>query len=97
MLGAGAQVRAHAQQADSKITYDALTKITYSSYTSTETDVSFGVALPLNVSDPYDEIISITAPVSNPAWTGFAWGGTVIWSPLRIGKTYSHINLLFVL
>lgn len=75
----------YVRKADSKIVYDALTKITYSSYTNPETGISFGVALPLNVSDPYDAVISVTAPVSNTTWAGFAWGGTMVWNPLTLG------------
>jgi Cytochrome domain of cellobiose dehydrogenase len=75
---------AYGQTADSKITTDPLTKITYSSYTS-PAGITYGVALPMNVSDPYDAIISITAPVSNTTWAGFAWGGTMVWNPLTVG------------
>ena len=79
------------QTADSKIVYDPVTKITYSSYTNPQTGISFGVALPMNVSDPYDAIISITAPLSNTTWAGFAWAGTMVWNPLTVawpnGKT----------
>jgi len=66
------------QTADSKMTYDPITKITFSSYTSTESGITYGVALSMSVSDPYDAIISITAPISNTTWAGFAWGGTIV-------------------
>jgi hypothetical protein len=79
------------QTADSKMTYDPITKITFSSYTSTESGITYGVALSMSVSDPYDAIISITAPISNTTWAGFAWGGTMVWNPLTVawpnGKT----------
>jgi Cytochrome domain of cellobiose dehydrogenase len=78
-------------QADSKMVHDSLTGITFSAYTSIDTGITFGVALPMNVSGPYDAIISITAPVSNTTWAGFAWGGTMVWNPLTVawpnGKT----------
>ncbi|PMD62579.1 iron reductase domain protein [Hyaloscypha bicolor E] len=64
--------------------HDFLTGITFSAYTSGYTGIAFGVALPMNVSDPYDAIISITAPVSNTTWAGFAWGGTMVWNPLTV-------------
>jgi hypothetical protein len=45
----------------------------------------------MNVSGPYDAIITITAPVSNTTWAGFAWAGTMVWNPLTVawpnGKT----------
>lgn len=81
----------HCAQADSKMVHDFLTGITFSAYTSGYTGIAFGVALPMNVSDPYDAIISITASVSNTAWAGFAWGGAMVWNPLTVawanGKT----------
>ncbi|KAF2467548.1 cellulose binding iron reductase-like protein [Lindgomyces ingoldianus] len=77
-------------QVDSKVSCDSVTKICFSTYTNTESGMSFGIALPSNVTDPYDAIISITAPVKN-TWAGFAWGGTMVWNPLTIawpnGKT----------
>jgi hypothetical protein len=45
--------------------------------------MAFAVALPKNVTDPYDAIIRITAPVAN-RWAGFLWGGTMVWNPLSI-------------
>ncbi|KAF4637099.1 hypothetical protein G7Y89_g1005 [Cudoniella acicularis] len=42
------------------------------------------IALPMNVSDPYDAIISITAPVASK-WVGIAWGGTMVFNPLTMG------------
>ncbi|KAH8795684.1 hypothetical protein BGZ57DRAFT_206272 [Hyaloscypha finlandica] len=71
-------------QADSKRVHDSLTGITFSAYTSGDTRITFSVTLPMNVSDPYDAIISITAPVSNTTWAGFAWGGTMVWTPLTV-------------
>jgi hypothetical protein len=77
-------------QAVSKVACDSTTKICFSSYTAPENGITFGVALPTNVTDPYDAIISITAPVS-VYWTGFAWGGTMVFNPLTAawanGKT----------
>jgi hypothetical protein len=78
-------------QADSKRVHDSLTGITFSAYISGDTGITFSVTLPMNVSDPYDAIISITAPVSNTTWAGFAWGGAMVWTPLTVawanGKT----------
>ena len=71
-------------QADSKMTKDALTGITYSTYT-TPVGITYSIALPMNVSDPFDAIISITAPVANATWAGFGWGGTMVWNPLLVG------------
>jgi len=45
--------------------------------------MTFGIALPKTVKDPYNAIIRITAPVANK-WAGFAWGGTMVWNPLTI-------------
>jgi hypothetical protein len=56
-------------EAQSTVVYDAETKISYSSYTEPETGMTFGVALPMNVTDPYDAVIRITAPVTNQ-WVG---------------------------
>jgi hypothetical protein len=58
--------------------YDPITKINFSSYTSTEPGITYEAELPMNVSDPYDAIITITAPTSNTTWAGFAWGGTMV-------------------
>jgi hypothetical protein len=91
IFGALATCGVHGQTADSKVVYDPITHISYSSYTSSETGITFGVALPMNVSDPYDAIISITAPIANVTWAGFAWAGTMVWNPLTVawpnGKT----------
>lgn len=77
-------------QAVSKISCDSVTKICFSSYTAPENGITVGIALPTNVTDPYDAIVSITAPVS-VTWTGFAWGGTMVFNPLTAawanGKT----------
>ncbi|KAF2636722.1 hypothetical protein P280DRAFT_472935 [Massarina eburnea CBS 473.64] len=70
-------------EVQSKVVCDAETKICYSSYSDAESGLSFGVALPKNVTDPYDAIIKITAPVANK-WVGFAWGGTMVWNPLTV-------------
>lgn len=70
-------------EAQSTIVYDEETKISYSSYTEPETGMTFGLALPTNVTDPYDAIIRITAPISNQ-WVGFSWGGNMVWNPLSV-------------
>ncbi|KAI2477094.1 CDH-cyt domain containing protein [Pyrenophora tritici-repentis] len=70
-------------EAQSTVVYDAETKITYSSYTDPGTGMTFGVALPKNVTDPYDAIIRITAPFAN-RWVGFSWGGDMVWNPLSV-------------
>jgi len=70
-------------QVDSKVACDSLTKICYSSYTSTATGVTFGIALPEVVTAPYDAIISVTAPIST-TWAGFSWGGTMVFNPLTV-------------
>lgn len=72
-----------AQAAASTVACDSLTKICYSSYFSTSTGIRFGIALPMNVSDAYDAIISITAPIAT-TWAGFAWGGTMVFNPLTV-------------
>ncbi len=71
-------------QVDSKTACDAVTKICYSTYLAPESGISIGIALPMNVSDPYDAIISITAPLAT-TWAGFAWGGTMVFNPLTVG------------
>ncbi|KAE8442321.1 hypothetical protein EG329_003454 [Mollisiaceae sp. DMI_Dod_QoI] len=73
----------YGQTAVSKPSCDSVTKICFSSYTAPENGITFGVALPMNVSDPYDAIISITAPVS-VTWAGFSWGGTMVFNPLTV-------------
>ncbi|KAH8595286.1 hypothetical protein B0O99DRAFT_652353 [Bisporella sp. PMI_857] len=70
-------------QAVSTIVTDPVTRITYSSYLSPETGIRFGIALPTNVTAPYDSIISITAPVAS-TWVGFCWGGTMVFNPLTV-------------
>lgn len=45
--------------------------------------MTFGVALPKVVTDPFDAIIKITAPLDNK-WAGFAWGGDMVWDPLTV-------------
>lgn len=72
-----------AQAAASKQSCDATTKICFQSYTSPDTAITYGVALPTNVTDPYDAIVSITAPV-NTTWAGFSWGGTMSYVPLTV-------------
>jgi hypothetical protein len=62
---------------------DATSKICYSSYSDAESGMTFGVALPKEVKDPYDAIIKITAPVAN-TWAGFSWGGNMVWNPLTV-------------
>lgn len=52
-------------------------------YSDAESGMTFGIALPTNVTDPYDAVISITVPVAN-GWVGFAWGGTMVWNPLTV-------------
>ncbi|PVH76304.1 iron reductase domain protein [Cadophora sp. DSE1049] len=71
-------------QVDSKTACDAVTKICYSTYLAPESGISIGIALPMNVSDPYDAIISITAQLAT-TWAGFAWGGTMVFNPLTVG------------
>jgi hypothetical protein len=70
-------------EVQSKVVCDTDTKICYSSYSDAESGMTFGVALPKNVSDPYDVILKITAPIANK-WAGFAWGGTMVWNPLSV-------------
>ncbi|KAK0105138.1 hypothetical protein ONS96_004540 [Cadophora gregata f. sp. sojae] len=71
-------------QVDSKTACDAVTNICYSTYLARESGISIGIALPMNVSDPYDAIISISAPLAT-TWAGFAWGGTMVFNPLTVG------------
>ena len=68
---------------DSKVSCDAETKICYSGYTDLDSGIYFGIALPKNPVDPYDAIITITSPVGH-YWTGFAWGGGMVWNPLTL-------------
>ena len=70
-------------EVQSTVVCDAKTKICYSSYTNAESGLTFGVALPKTVTDPYDAIIKITAPVTT-TWAGFAWGGQMAWDPLTV-------------
>jgi hypothetical protein len=70
-------------EVQSKVVCDADTKICYSSYSDTESGMTFGIALPKNVTDPYDAIVRITAPVANK-WAGFSWGGNMVWNPLSV-------------
>lgn len=70
-------------EAQSKVACDAETKICYSSYSNAESGITIGVALPKNVTDPFNSIIKITAPVANK-WVGFAWGGQMVWNPLTV-------------
>jgi hypothetical protein len=77
------QALAQEGEAQSTVVYDAETKISYSSYTEPETGMTFGVAFPKNVTDPYDAIIRITAPIANQ-WVGFSWGGDMVWNPLSV-------------
>ncbi|KAF1840607.1 iron reductase domain protein [Cucurbitaria berberidis CBS 394.84] len=87
ILGSAAALAGYtlAQEGEVKSTvvYDAETKISYSSYSNPESGTTFGIALPKNVTDPYDAIIRITAPIAN-GWTGFAWGGGMVWNPLSV-------------
>ena len=62
---------------------DKATKICYSSYSDKDSGMTFGIALPKNVTDPYDAIIKITAPIANK-WAGFSWGGNMVWNPLSV-------------
>lgn len=71
-------------QAQSTMVCDVATKICFSSYTVPNVGITVGIALPMNVTDPYDAIISITAPVAT-SWGGFAWGGTMVFNPLTVG------------
>jgi len=70
-------------QVESKMVTDAATGIAFSSYTNPTTGISYGIALPLNVTAPYDAIISITAPIA-VKWAGFCWGGTMVFNPLTV-------------
>ena len=76
-------------QAQSKVSCDS-SKFCFSVYSNEESGSTFGVALPSNVTDPYDVVLSITAPIAN-YWTGFSWGGNMVWNPLSVvwpnGKT----------
>ncbi|KAF1833300.1 hypothetical protein BDW02DRAFT_648488 [Decorospora gaudefroyi] len=87
VLGSAAALAGYALaqegEAQSTVVYDAETKISYSSYTEPETGMTFGIALPKVVTDPYDAIIRITAPITH-GWAGFAWGGTMVWNPLSV-------------
>ncbi|KAJ4287943.1 hypothetical protein N0V90_011958 [Kalmusia sp. IMI 367209] len=70
-------------EVQSKVICDAETKICYSSYSNAASGLTFGIALPKTVTDPYDAIIKITAP-KNTTWAGFAWGGQMVWNPLTV-------------
>jgi hypothetical protein len=70
-------------EVQSKVVCDAATKICYSSYSDAESGMTFGIALPKTVTDPYDAILHITAPIANK-WAGFSWGGNMVWNPLSV-------------
>lgn len=70
-------------KAASSRVYDPKTKIYYSQYSDAESGMTFGVALPKNVTDPYNAVIRITAPITN-TWAGFSWGGNMVWNPLSV-------------
>lgn len=70
-------------EVQSRVACDADTKICYSTYSNAASGLEFGVALPKNVTDPYDAIIKVTAPISH-VWAGFAWGGQMVWNPLTV-------------
>ncbi|PVH98563.1 Auxilliary activities family 12 protein [Periconia macrospinosa] len=85
-LGSAAALASYAfaqGEVQSKVVCDAATKICYSTYTQTEIDITYGIALPKNATDPYDAIIKITAP-ADKKWVGFAWGGQMVWDPLTV-------------
>jgi hypothetical protein len=63
--------------------HDPVTGIDYQSYTETTTSITIRVALPTNVSAPYDAIVSVVTPLSNK-WVGFCWGGTMPWNALTV-------------
>ncbi|KAF1912392.1 cellulose binding iron reductase-like protein [Ampelomyces quisqualis] len=70
-------------EVQSKIVCDADTEICYSSYSNAESGMTFGIALPKTVTDPYDVILKMTAPIANK-WAGFSWGGNMVWNPLSV-------------
>lgn len=70
-------------EVQSKVVCDAETKIFYASYLDAEAGMTFGIALPKNVTDPYDAILKITASIAN-TWAGFSWGGNMVWNPLGV-------------
>ena len=78
-----AKALAQEGEAQSTVVHDPETGISYSSYTDATTGMTFGVALPKNVTDPYDAILRISAPIANQ-WVGFAWGGDMVWNPLSV-------------
>ncbi|ORY09459.1 hypothetical protein BCR34DRAFT_602846 [Clohesyomyces aquaticus] len=91
VIGSAVALASHVYgQVASKASCDTTTKVCFSTYTDTESGMSFGISLPNTVADPYDAVIKITAPIKN-AWAGLAWGGTMVWNPLTLawanGKT----------
>ncbi|KAF1999420.1 iron reductase domain protein [Amniculicola lignicola CBS 123094] len=88
-LALASTVLAQEDPVDSKLVCDA-SNFCFSTYTDAGSGLSFGIALPSKVQDPYDAVISITSPVKH-YWTGFAWGGNMVWNPLTLawanGKT----------
>ncbi|RDL31915.1 Uncharacterized protein BP5553_09317 [Venustampulla echinocandica] len=83
-VGSAAALASHAYgQAQSTKSCDSVTKICFQTYTVPATGVQYGIALPMNVTAPFDAIISITAPVATK-WAGFSWGGTMVFNPLTV-------------
>ena len=80
LLLTGRLVRA---QATSTTYCDSVTQICFQSYTSPESQITVRVALPVDVTVPYDAIVQIVAPKTVP-WAGFAWGGTMVFNPLTV-------------
>jgi hypothetical protein len=74
--------QALAQEVGSKKVCDA-SNFCWSVYEDGESGSTFGIALPSNVTDPFDVVLKITSPLKN-TWTGFAWGGTMVWNPLSV-------------
>ncbi len=83
LTGAAFAGTAYSQVA-STASCDTTAGICFSTYTVPANGISVGIALPETVTDPYDAIISISAPV-NTTWAGFAWGGTMTYNPLTVG------------
>lgn len=75
----------------SKRSCDATSKICYSGYQDPTSGIYFGIALPMNVADPYEAIITITSPVKH-YWTALSWGGQMVFYPSLVSIINSFNN-----
>ncbi|KAI1324192.1 iron reductase domain protein [Xylariaceae sp. FL0255] len=73
--------------ADTTVVHDPQTGFTFTQYSAEYAIgayIQFRVAIPSPAVAPYDLVVQIIAP-NNVGWTGIAWAGTMIDSPLTVG------------